>query len=95
MAVAVVMDFEGATLAQYDQIIGKMGFKPGGPGGPGSVSHWVAATDAGIRVVDVWESAKHFQSFADDQIGPISEEVGIPNPPDITFHEVHNYLTAG
>ena len=32
MPVAVVMDFKDATLDQYDQVIVKMGFTPGGAG---------------------------------------------------------------
>ena len=95
MAVGVILEFEGATLAQYDQIIEKMGFTPGGSGGPGGIFHWVTQTDTGLRVVDVWETREHFQKFADEQIGPYSQEVGLPNPPSITFHDVHNYLTAG
>ena len=95
MAVAVILDFKGATLDQYDQVIEKMGFTPGGPGGPGGLFHWVTATDDGIRVTDVWESREHFERFADEQIGPYTQEVGIPAPPETTFHDVHNYLTAG
>ena len=95
MATGVVLEFEGATVAQYDQIIEKMGFSPGGSGGPGGLFHWVTETEAGLRVTDVWESREHFEKFADEQIGPMSQEVGLPNPPTITFHEVHNYLTAG
>ncbi len=95
MSVAVVMDFEGATLAQYDDVIDRMGFEPGGPGGPGGLFHWVTATDSGIRVTDVWESAEHFQRFADERIGPITTEAGFPAPPSITFYDVHNILTAG
>ncbi len=95
MAVGVVLEFEGATLAQYDAIIDKMGLTPGGSGGPGSLFHWVTETDTGIRVTDVWESQEQFGKFSEEQIGPISAEVGIPNPPNVTFCEVHNYLTAG
>lgn len=94
MAVGVVLDFAGATLEQYDQIVEKMGFTPGGPGGPGGLFHWVTATDGGIRVTDVWESAERFQQFAQEKIGPMSAEFGLGEP-TITFHEVHNYLTAG
>ena len=54
-----------------------------------------AGRSDGIRVTDVWETAEQFQAFADTQIGPISQEVGIPNPPVLTFYDVHNYLTAG
>jgi hypothetical protein len=95
MAVGVVLDFEGATLDQYDQVIEKMQLQPGGAGAPGGLFHWVAATDGGIRVTDVWESQAQFDAFAQDQIGPISAEVGLPNPPTITTYEVHNYFTAG
>jgi hypothetical protein len=94
MAIAVELNFPDATLDQYDQVIARMGFHPGGSGGPGGLFHWVMKTDGGIRVVDVWQSAEQFQRFADDQIGPITQEFGM-NPPEVQMHEVHNYLTAG
>ena len=93
MAVAVVMDFEGATLDQYDQILQKMGLRPGGATPPGAISHWVAATEGGIQVTDVWESRERYDEFANEQIGPYSQEVGIPAPPRIAFYDVHSYLT--
>jgi len=94
MPVAVQLDFEGATLEQYDQIIEQMGFTPRGKGGPGGLFHWVTKTETGLRVVDVWESREVFEKFAAEKIGPISAAVGIPNPPAIQFIAVHNYLTA-
>jgi hypothetical protein len=36
MAVAVEMNFRGATLEQYDEILGKMGLTPGGATTTGS-----------------------------------------------------------
>ncbi|MFN2466718.1 MAG: hypothetical protein ABR521_01090 [Gaiellaceae bacterium] len=95
MAVGVILEFEGATLEQYDQVIAKMGFSPGGAGAPGGLFHWVTPTESGIRVTDVWQDRETFERFAEDQIGPITAEVGIPSPPSISFFEVHNYLTAG
>jgi hypothetical protein len=95
MAIAVVLEFEGATVAHYDQMIERMGFSPGGPGGSGGLFHWVTETENGLRVTDVWESREHFETFANTQIGPVSQELGLPNPPTITFYEVHSYLTAG
>src|SRR2546422_8578213 len=56
MAVAVVLEFHGGTLDQYEQVIGKMGFTHGGKGAPGGLFHWVTATGDGIRVTDVWNS---------------------------------------
>jgi hypothetical protein len=95
MAVAVVMDFEGTTLDQYDEVIDKMGFTPRGSGPPGAISHWVTKTDNGIRVTDVWETREQYEKFAEEQIGPVTQEVGVSAPPQTAFHEVHTYLTAG
>ena len=92
MAVGVILDFEGATLDQYDQVIEKMGFTKNGVGGPGGISHWVAKTDTGIRVCDAWESREAFDRFAEEQIGPYTQEVGIQGPPKVEIYEVHNTL---
>jgi hypothetical protein len=95
LAVGVVMEFDGGTLDQYDQVLEKMGLSPGAAGPPGALFHWVAETDNGIRVTDVWETREQFDRFADEQIGPISAEVGLPGPPSVSTFEVHNHLTAG
>jgi hypothetical protein len=92
MAVALVLEFKGATLDQYDQVVEKMDL--GGKAASGGLSHWVTATDDGFRVTDVWEDRATFDKFAEEKIGPISAEVGMPNPPEITEYEVHNHLEA-
>jgi hypothetical protein len=93
MPVAVEMNFKGATLDQYDQIIGKMGLAPAGATPQGAISHWVAQTDEGIRVVDVWETQEAYDQFAAERIGPYSAEAGITDAPETRVYEVHNYLT--
>jgi hypothetical protein len=93
MAVAVEMNFKGATLDQYDQIMQKMGLTPGGATPPGAISHWAAQTDEGLRVVDVWESQEAYDQFAAEQIGPYSAEVGITEAPEMRVYEAHSYLT--
>ncbi|MGQ0832964.1 MAG: hypothetical protein ACT4OV_14955 [Microthrixaceae bacterium] len=95
MAIAVQMDFDGATLDQYDQVCKLMGLTPGGPGPAGAISHFAAMTDSGLRVVDVWQTREAFDAFAQEQIGPFSGQVGISNPPETQFFEVHNYFTPG
>ena len=89
MAVGLILDFNGGTLDQYDQITEKMDL--GGKVPPGAIFHWVAATDDGIRVVDVWEDRATFDKFAEEKIGPFSAEVGAPQP-EITEYAVHNTL---
>lgn len=95
MTVGVQMDFRGATLAQYDQVIEKMGFQRGGPGAPGSLFHWVTQAESGIRVTDVWETREQFERFAQEKIRPYTAEAGVPEPPEVTFFDVYNYLTKG
>jgi hypothetical protein len=94
MAVGVILEFEGATLEQYDQVIEKMGLTMGGETAPGGLFHWVTKTDTGIRVTDVWEDRETFEKFAETQIGPITQEVGFPGAPVVTFADVHNYFIA-
>jgi hypothetical protein len=90
MAVALVLDFKGATLDQYDQVLEKMDL--GGKTAPGGIFHWVTQTDDGLRVVDVWEDRATFDKFAEEKIGPLGAEVGFPSPPEIKEIPVHNYL---
>jgi len=91
MAVGVVLDFPGGTLAEYDQVIGRMGLTPGGAMPDGGLFHWVTQTGEGIRVTDVWESREQFERFAQEQIGPFTQEAGLAEP-QVSFHAVHNYL---
>ena len=95
MAIGVQQDFPQATLAQYDEVVKKMGFRPGGPGAPGGLFHWVTKTDSGIRVIDVWESRDQFEKFSAEKIRPLAAQAGITEPPKVTFFEVHNYLIKG
>jgi hypothetical protein len=94
MAVAIEMNFKGATLEQYDEILKLMGLDGGDTIPPGAIFHWVAKTDDGLRVVDVWESREAYDKFAAEQIGPYSAQVGVPGPPETTYHDVHNTLGA-
>jgi hypothetical protein len=89
MAVAIEMRFQGATLAQYDEVMRLMALEDAPPG---ALFHWVAATDDGIKVVDVWETMEAFEAFAQANIMPNTQKAGIPAPPEMTTHAVHNHL---
>ena len=95
MAIAVVQDFAGATLDQYDQVISKMGLESGGAGPDGLMFHWAAATPEGVLITDVWETLGQFQEWAQEKTGPLAAEAGITDQPKVTVHELHGYLTAG
>jgi hypothetical protein len=94
VTIAVIQDFEGATLDQYDRVIDKMGIAPGGKHpDPECLFHWVTATDTGIRVVDVWQTRDQFDTWIAEQVVPNALEAGFPNPPQNTFLDVHAYFT--
>jgi len=95
VAVAIVMDFKGATLDQYDKVVELMHLTPEGAGPGGSLFHWVAAKPDGIVVTDVWKSREQFEKFAQEQIGPHSQAAGFPAPPELTFYELHSYMSEG
>jgi hypothetical protein len=88
MAVGWILDYRGGTLAQYDRISEMM---PGGRVPPGAIFHWVAATDHGVRVVDVWEDRATFDKFDEEILRPFTADVGAPQP-DITEYTVRNVL---
>lgn len=95
MPVGVQLDFKGATLEQYDDVLEATGFLPGGPTGPMALFHWVAKTEEGIRIVDVWESVEAFEEFTRTRSSDAFADAGVSEPPQIQFFEVHNYLIGG
>jgi hypothetical protein len=78
MTTAYILDFEGGTVAQYDEVLKKM--QLGGRLPAGALFHAAGVTDDGLRVCDVWESEESFQAFAGTKIVPITEEMGLPKP---------------
>ena len=90
--VAVVMDFVGATLPQFDRLLESMRLGSDGPGVTGSLFQWSRHTPDGVRVTEVWESHDHFEVFLREEMEPRLSEVGMRQP-EITTYEVHSYLT--
>ena len=78
MPVAFIMDFPGATLEQYDEVMQRMGLDGELP--DGAIFHAAAANGDDLRVVDVWETDEAFQAFAESNIGPHSAAVGVEQP---------------
>ncbi len=92
--VAVVMDFIGATLPQFDQLLASMRLSSGAPGLPGSLFQWSRRTSDGVRVTEVWQSYRHFEELLRKEIAPRLSEAGMREP-EITTYEVHGFLTPG
>ena len=48
-----------------------------------------------FRVTDVWTSRAQFDEFVQNTIGPIAQQLGIPDPHPVNVVQVANFLTAG
>lgn len=96
MTIVRTFEARGWTEAQYDALMEKLVADLGLPAGrsaPGVLFHWAAATETGMRAVDVYESRVAADRLVAEHIGPIAGELGLPLP-EIGELEVHNYLAA-
>ncbi len=91
MPVAVEMTFDGGTTDQYDEVCAKLGYLPRGAGHPDGLFHFAITTPEGMRIVDVWDSAEAYQTFAETMLGPIAAQVGVPEP-KVEITPIHNYM---
>jgi len=67
-----------------------MQLPPGRPA-PGVLFHWAAPTGDGWRAVDVYHSRDATDALAQNEIGPVVAELGMPLP-QISEYEVPSYL---
>ena len=94
MAVLVTMEFEG-TADQYDALDKAIDARNNPP--DGLISHSAQDLGGKLRIVDIWESAEAFGTFAQSKLGPtMAETLGdeAPPPPEPEFTELHNAYSA-
>jgi heme-degrading monooxygenase HmoA len=92
--VLVYIEIDELSPDQYDQMIGGMDAHSADANHP-AVSHVAAVTeDGGFLVADVWESPQAFADFAESQVAPAGESVGM-GPIEPRFATVHNTLKRG
>jgi hypothetical protein len=88
----LLFDVDGLTTDQYDHMASRMPAHNGQSEGPWVV-HTAATKDGGIVVADLWESAEAFGQFAQEQIAPAGEEVGM-GPIEPRMVPVHNVISG-
>lgn len=96
---AVVLVHQGPTLtrARYEETVRKL---TGGKDRLDSPSDWpvegllvhtAGESAGGFQVVDVWESEEACLRFG-EQLGPVLQEVGITDPPQI--YQANTFVSA-
>lgn len=89
MYIARIFDAKGWTPQQYDKLIELMNL--GGHAAPGVLFNWAAQTSEGIRAVDVYADRASADRLAQETIGPLVQQLGLPMP-QISEFEVHSIL---
>lgn len=80
-----IYDVPGGTLENYDAVVERTGNdKP-----EGVHAHIAGKTDAGLMVIEVWDSPEHIERYMEQGLGEAMQEVDVPEP-TITEFEVHN-----
>ena len=92
MAVAIVMELPNTTTEQYDRLVETV-LGPEGKISPPELFHVAGPTDAGIRIVTVWESEQAFQKFIQERILPAAQQAGLGGQPKISMWNVHRVMT--
>ncbi len=92
MAISILYELPSMTQEQYDNIIELLQRR--GLTADGRTFHVAGPREGGgWRVVDVFESPSAFETFVQEKLGAIIQEVGAA-PPQITVGPVHNILTG-
>ena len=92
MAITVLYELPTMTQEQYDDIIKLLQRR--GLTADGRTFHVAGPRQGGgWQVVDVFESPTAFDTFVQEKLGAIIQEVGA-EPPQITVCPVHNLLTG-
>lgn len=85
MTVALVLDFPGGTMDQYNQVVERI--HPDHRMAPGGLLHVAGSYQGGVRIIDLWEEMEHFVRFRDEQIVPQIQALGLA-PPNVRVLEV-------
>ena len=94
MAIVVVNEMQGGSQEMYDEVGSKV--MEGGRLPEGCQAHIAGPSEAGWRVITVWDSEDQFQQFRDNKLIPALQDSGYGDrvSPQITTQPVHRFLTA-
>ena len=91
MRIAMLMNWEGVTQEQYDQVRSIVNWESDIPNG--AVLHVATHDGNALRVTDVWESGEALNNFVQDRLMPGVAKVGITSQPKIEVYPVHAIFT--
>jgi hypothetical protein len=87
MRIVALVNGEGFTKAQYDQLMQNMNVENNPP--KGMVTHIATFDKKGIRVTDVWESEQDFNNFKEKRLMAGLDKVGFKERLKVEVYPLH------
>ena len=84
MADALILEFEGLGVEDYERVNDKLGIDMQSGSGDwpaGLQTHSAATKDGGMVIYEVWASQADQERFMEERLGRALEESGIEGPP--------------
>ncbi len=90
MAIVWLLEWDGITAKQYDDLRQRTGWDTDLPDG---LEHQVVAfSDKSMVLTQVWRSPDHVMRFMEDRLLPAVEAAGIRSMPKVDQYPVHSIL---
>ncbi|MGN6215924.1 MAG: hypothetical protein ACTHN7_03060 [Solirubrobacterales bacterium] len=84
MAEALILEFEGYSVDDYERVNGALGIdmQTGeGPWPQGLLLHSASSRPGGFVIYELWASKEDQQRFMDERLGQALQEGGVEGPP--------------
>jgi hypothetical protein len=92
VAVLWIVEWDGISREQYEELSRRSGWEAGLPDG---LQHQVTAfSDKALIITQVWKSPEHVMRFMEDRLLPVVRQMGINSMPRVDQLAVHSILTA-
>jgi hypothetical protein len=88
MTVVTTLDVIGMTADEYRAVLDFMGVET--RPAAGIYFHLTTTTDAGYRVVEIWDRQEGFEEFLEKRLAPATKALGIDRKTVITVAPLHN-----
>jgi hypothetical protein len=88
--VVMTMNVSGLTHEEFRAILDEMGVEARPE--PGLYEHISHPTETGFRIIELWESQRGFEEFAERRLKPAITKLGIQRDTRIVFEPLHNWF---
>jgi quinol monooxygenase YgiN len=86
--VVMTMNVTGLTHEEFRAILDEMGVEARPE--PGIYQHISHPTETGFQIIEIWESQKGFEEFAERRLKPAITKLSIERETTIVFQPLHN-----